>query len=207
MILLQQLAHTFIEPGINKLLAFDEQASQKLTKLENKSLSVCLTDLSVSIKLQVLNNKVQLSSNIDDYDCLVTTSSQYLRSLSDASQLTKLIKQDNLELDGDLAIAQSFSDLLINNDIDWQELLSSYFGDAMAHKIATGIKILANNIKVKSKDMDYTLSTAITEELKLSPHYNEVSLFIDDVDSLSAKVDKLAATINKLASEQLTLKQ
>ncbi|GHB78726.1 SCP2 domain-containing protein [Psychrosphaera saromensis] len=201
MILLQQLAHSFIEPSINKLLSFDDKASQKLAKLENKSLSVCLTDLSLNIKLQVLNNKVLLSSNIDGYDCLVTTSSQYLRSLSDASQLTKLIKQDNLELDGDLAIAQSFSELLINNDIDWQELLSSYFGDAMAHKIATGIKALASNIKIKSKDMDYTLSTAMTEELKLTPHFNEVNLFIDQVDVLSAKTDKLAATINSLIAK------
>lgn len=201
MILLQQLAHSFIEPSINKLLSFDDKASQKLAKLEKKSLSVCLTDLSLNIKLQVLNNKVLLSSNIDGYDCLVTTSSQYLRSLSDASQLTKLIKQDNLELDGDLAIAQSFSELLINNDIDWQELLSSYFGDAMAHKIATGIKALASNIKIKSKDMDYTLSTAMTDELKLTPHFNEVNLFIDQVDVLSAKTDKLAATINSLIAK------
>jgi ubiquinone biosynthesis protein UbiJ len=116
LILLQQLAHSFIEPKINKLLTFDDQAHTKLVKLEGKSLSVCLTDLSLNIKLQVLDNKVLLSSNTEGYDCLVTTSSQYLRSLSDASQLTKLIKQDSLELDGDLAIAQGFSELLMNNN-------------------------------------------------------------------------------------------
>ncbi|MDU0112179.1 SCP2 sterol-binding domain-containing protein [Psychrosphaera aquimarina] len=201
MILLQQLAHSFIEPKINKLLTFDDQAHIKLVKLEGKSLSVCLTDLSLNIKLQVLDNKVLLSSNTEGYDCLVTTSSQYLRSLSDASQLTKLIKQDSLELDGDLAIAQGFSELLMNNNIDWQQLLSSYFGDAIAHKMVTAIQALVSNIKIKTKDMDYTLSTAITEELKLSPHYNEVSLFIDQVDVLSAKTDKLAATISALTTK------
>jgi ubiquinone biosynthesis protein UbiJ len=192
LILLQQLAHSFIEPKINKLLTFDDQAHTKLVKL---------TDLSLNIKLQVLDNKVLLSSNTEGYDCLVTTSSQYLRSLSDASQLTKLIKQDSLELDGDLAIAQGFSELLMNNNIDWQQLLSSYFGDAIAHKMVTAIQALVSNIKIKTKDMDYTLSTAITEELKLSPHYNEVSLFIDQVDTLSAKTDKLAATISALTTK------
>jgi len=201
LILLQQLAHSFIDPKINKLLTFDDQAHTKLVKLEGKSLSVCLTDLSLNIKLQVLDNKVLLSSNTEGYDCLVTTSSQYLRSLSDASQLTKLIKQDSLELDGDLAIAQGFSELLMNNNIDWQQLLSSYFGDAIAHKMVTAIQALVSNIKIKTKDMDYTLSTAITEELKLSPHYNEVSLFIDQVDALSAKTDKLAATISALTTK------
>lgn len=201
MILLQQLAHSFIEPKINKLLTFDDQAHTKLVKLEGKSLSVRLTDLSLNIKLQVLDNKVLLSSNTEGYDCLVTTSSQYLRSLSDASQLTKLIKQDSLELDGDLAIAQGFSELLMNNNIDWQQLLSSYFGDAIAHKMVTATQALVSNIKIKTKDMDYTLSTAITEELKLSPHYNEVSLFIDQVDVLSAKTDKLAATISALTTK------
>lgn len=201
MILIQQLAHSLIEPAVNKLLTFDEQANVKLTKLEGKSLSVRLTDLSLNIKLMVQKNRLLLSSNTEGYDCLVTTSSRYLRSLSDASQLTKLIKQDNLDLDGDLAIAQAFSELLINNDIDWQALLASYFGDALAHTIATSINALAENIKVKSKDMDYTVSTAITEELKLSPHYNEVNLFVEQVDVLAAQTERLSAAVNSLINK------
>jgi ubiquinone biosynthesis protein UbiJ len=67
--------------------------------------------------------------------------------------------------------------------------------------MVTAIQALVSNIKIKTKDMDYTLSTAITEELKLSPHYNEVSLFIDQVDTLSAKTDKLAATISALTTK------
>lgn len=198
MILLQQLAHSFVEPSINKLLQFDPQAHHKLSKLDNKSLSVHLTDLSVKINVRVLNQKVLLSSNIDDYDCLITTSTQYLRSLSDASQLTKLIKQDNLELDGDLAIAQGFSSLLIENDIDWQEVLSSYFGDAIAHKMTVNLKSFADAIKIKSKDMDYTISTGITDELRLSPHAIEVKQFVDAVDDIAARVDKIAAIINAI---------
>lgn len=199
--LIQQLAHSIIEPAVNKLLNFDEQANVKLSKLESKSLSVCLTDLSINIKLMVQSNRLLLSSNTEGYDCLITTSSRYLRSLSDASQLTKLIKQDNLDLDGDLAIAQAFSELLLNNGIDWQALLASYFGDALAHTIATSVKAMAENIKVKTKDMDYTVSTAITEELKLSPHYNEVSQFVDQVDDLAAKTERLNATINSLINK------
>ncbi len=198
---MQQLAHSFIEPSLNKLLSFDHLASNKLLKLNNKSLSVCLTDLAIKVKVQVIGNEIKLSSNIDGYDCLITTSSQHLRSLSDASQLTKLIKQDNLDLDGDLAIAQGFSDLLLNNSINWQALLSDYFGDAIAHKITTGMQVLSEQIKLKVKDLDYTVSTAITDEVRLSPHVNEVAAFVEQVDTLSARADKLATAISQLTNK------
>ena len=140
MILLQQLAHSFLEPLINNLLKDDASAEEKLNKLNGKSFSVQLTNLSIQLKLSVNEQKLYLSSNIEGADCKVVTTTDQLKQLSDASQLTKLIKEDKLELEGDLAIAQAFSGLLMDNDINWQNALAKYVGDGMAYRIMEKVR-------------------------------------------------------------------
>ena len=198
MILLQQLAHSFIEPLINNLLKDDASAKEKLNKLNGKSFAVQLTNLSIQLKLSVNNHKLMLSNNIESADCKVVTTSDQLKQLSDASQLTKLIKQDKLELEGDLAIAQAFSGLLMDNDINWQNALAKYVGDGMAYRIVEKAENLAALFRNKSTDANYTMSSLLTDELKVTPTEQEVSLFSNQVDALSAQVDRLSAQLTQL---------
>ena len=198
MILLQQLAHSFIEPLINNLLKDDASAKEKLNKLNGKSFAVQLTNLSIQLKLSVNNHKLMLSNNIESADCKVVTTSDQLKQLSDASQLTKLIKQDKLELEGDLAIAQAFSGLLMDNDINWQNALAKYVGDGMAYRIVEKAENLATLFRNKSTDANYTMSSLLTDELKVAPTEQEVSLFSNQVDALSAQVDRLSAQLTQL---------
>lgn len=198
MILLQQLAHSFLEPLINNLLKDDASAKEKLIKLNGKSFSVQLSNLSIQLKLSVINDKLLLSNNVEGADCKVVTSTEHLKQLSDASQLTKLIKQDKLELEGDLAIAQAFSALLMDNDINWQSALAKYVGDGMAHRILEKAERLAQLLRNKSTDANYTISTLMTDELKVAPTEQEVANFSNQVDSLSAKVDRLSAQLTQI---------
>ncbi|NVK24109.1 MAG: SCP2 sterol-binding domain-containing protein [Gammaproteobacteria bacterium] len=195
MILIQQLLHSVLQPAVNKALRYDPYASAKLARLEQKSFAVKLTDLSIQIKLWVHNGELTFSANIESPDCYVETSTKYLKQLSDASQLTRLIKQDELLLEGDLAIAQGFSGLLLDNDIDWQQMLARYVGDATAHRIAHGIESLRQVIQTKQSDLDYTVSSALVDELKVTPSQFEVDEFIEQVDQLHARTEKLAAAL------------
>lgn len=198
MILLKTAAFALIEPALNQALAYDPQSPAKLDKLHNKSLSVELIDIKLQLNLRVLNRRVYLSTNIEVFDCLVRTTLAEVRKLSDASVLTQLIKQDKLELEGDLSIAQGFSGLLVENSIDWQEWLSRYLGDGLSHKVAFHIKNLANLLKRKSIDFDYTLASALTDEVKLTPDSVEITQFSQRVDELSGRVEKLIHQVNQI---------
>ena len=190
--------HSVLEPAINKVLQYDPNAAVKLAKLEQKSFAVKLTDLSIQVKFWVNQGTVSFSSNTEKPDCYVETNAQYLKQLSDASQLTKLIKQDQLTLEGDLAIAQSFSSLLLDNDIDWQQLLSRYVGDGMAHRIHHSVLTLKTLIIAKQADLDYTVSSALVDEIKVTPSKFEVDDFVVQVDKVSARAEKLASAIKQL---------
>lgn len=182
-----------VEPALNQALFYDDQAAKKLAKLENKKFSIVLTDLNITLAFLVIAGQVKLMTNTELSDCLVKTKLDRIKSLSDASVLTQLIKQDELELEGDLHIAQAYSNLFLENDIDWQEWLSKYVGDALAYKIANGIKQLNLLIQRKSADLDYTVSSLLVDELRVSPDQLEVSSFVNDVAQLSAKTERLMA--------------
>ncbi|MDC2890082.1 ubiquinone biosynthesis accessory factor UbiJ [Psychrosphaera algicola] len=189
--MLLNAAFMIIEPALNEALGYDYNAKQKLAKLENKKFTVTLTDLKLSLSLLVINNQIKLMTNAEGSDCTVRTKFDKLKSLSDASVLTKLIKSDELELEGDLGIAQAYSNLLIESNIDWQEWLSTYLGDALAHRVASVIIKLNQLLARKLADIDYTVASALTDELKVTPDNIEINQFIEDVDNLHAQTERL----------------
>lgn len=198
MILVQQALFSIAEPALNKALAHDHSAAYKLGSLEAKSLSVELTDINFSVNLSVNNGKLRLSSETSIRDCFVKTELSHIKKLSDATQITSLIKQDLLELEGELSVAQKFSALFIDNGIDWQEWCSSYLGDGLTHKLFSSGKKAVDTLKRKQVDLDYTLQTALTEELKVVPSSIEVELFSNQVDLVSARTEKLIASLNSI---------
>lgn len=196
--MLQQFAHALVEPLINQLLKSDASAASKLAQLNNKSFAVKLENLSIQVKLQVTNQQLQLSNHLEGADCLVSTTSDQLKQLSDAAQLTKLIRQDKLTMEGDLAIAQAFSALLLDNNIDWQQALAKYLGDGLAYRIIDKAQSLAQLFQNKSTDANYTVSALLTDELNVAPTEQEVRRFADSVDDVSAHVDRLSAELAQL---------
>lgn len=203
MILLQQAFFSVAEPLLNKALAYDALSKAKLTKLEGKVFAVQLMDLPISFCMKVFNGKLLLSSYQTESDCSIKVSSSQLNNIADAAQLTRMIKQDQLELDGDLSIAQAYSDLLMDNNIDWQELLSKYVGDGMAHRISQMLLNVKQLIQNKLTDMDFTISNLVTDEIKVSPNPIEVNDFIDSVDVLQSRTDKLDSLLADIKNTRL----
>lgn len=198
MILLQQFAHSLLEPAVNNLLKEDASAAEKMKKLDGKSFAVELTNLSIQVKLSILNQKLSFSTNTEGADCKVITTSDQLKQISDASQLTKLIKEDKLDLEGDLGIAQGFSGLFMDNAINWQAALAKFVGDAMAYRIIEKAKSLSRLFDNKTTDANYTVSSLLTDELKLAPSAREVEQFSQGVDDVRAKIDRLSAQLTHL---------
>lgn len=196
--LAQQFIHSLIEPAVNALLKQDVSAQKKLNKLDGKSFAVSLTNLSIQVKLSVQQHTLRFSNNMEGADCKIITTSDQLKQLSDASLLTKLIREEKLELEGDLAIAQAFSALFLDNNVNWQQVLSQYVGDGLAYRIITTLTSLKQFIDVKSTDLTYTTSSLLTDELKVAPTGVEVDLFSQQVDQITAKVEQLSIQIQKL---------
>ena len=129
-----------IETALNKVLSLDPDAAAKLSQLQGKRLVVELDDLKQRFAL-VFSCKVDVLALADapgpagDDECVIKTRLSVLPSLRDTSQLTRLIKSGELEVNGELAIAQAFSGLLQSLNIDLEEQLAIRTNDVIAHEL------------------------------------------------------------------------
>lgn len=73
-------------------------------------------------------------------DCYLSLNLSVLPELRDQANITRLIKQDKLELEGDIQLAQKFSQLMTDCKPDIEEWLSRVTGDVVAHTLVQGTK-------------------------------------------------------------------
>ena len=194
----QQVVFSVAEPLLNKALSYDLESSKKLVNLEHKRFGLSLTDLGIELAFYVTKGRICFSSDISDPDCYVQTDFPQLEKLSDAALLTQLIKQDAVTLEGDLSIAQDYAKLLLNNEINWQVLLADYIGDAMSYRFMNALNRIIKLSHRKKQDAEYTLVSALVDEVKLVPDSLELAEFNDQVIELEYRAKQLNHLINNI---------
>ena len=126
---------------------------------------------------------------------------QTLNELRDSSQITRLIQEKRLELDGDIHVAQHFSQLVKELDIDWEEHLSRYVGDVAAHNVWSFAKQAKSQIQQGLTQLGNMLKEGAVEEKQLLPHALEVNKFVEEVSMLRGSVGRLEARIESLGNK------
>ena len=131
---------TLGEKVLNPLVAMDPAAHHRLQRLQGKQLALQLRGVDFRLIITAQSNGLWLNSHQEPVDCAIATELSAIEQLSDPSQLTRLIRENKLQIDGDLQVLQQFSQFFQQLRPDWQEKLSSWIGDAAAHKAANAIQ-------------------------------------------------------------------
>ncbi|NRD72306.1 SCP2 sterol-binding domain-containing protein [Shewanella sp. VB17] len=172
----------------------------KLRSLHGKVLCIQLSQLSWPIYL-VFAREIQVLSQYEgDVTTKVNADITSLYLLTEGANLTELIKQDKLSLEGDLDVLQTFSHFLKKIEFDFAEPISTYLGDAPTHILITGIKQTKNNIAQIFRKSRSHVGQLTTEEYKLAPHRIEFVHFGDEVDELIFNTNAVEKRINDLQS-------
>lgn len=118
-----------------------------------------------------------------------------LPKLKDNSQLTQLIQQKKLNLIGDIYVAQTFSALLKDLDIDWEEQLSGYTGDVVAHQTFTSMRALFDSAKTQIEQGAMELGDRLTQSDSIAVKPSEMFEFSRSVNDLRSATERLSARI------------
>tara|TARA_Y100001963_G_C6789897_1_gene454869 strand:+ start:1166 stop:1774 length:609 start_codon:yes stop_codon:yes gene_type:complete len=196
--LLPQLFCAVAEKVLARLIAMDPQAKARLTRLSDKQLSFRLREWPTTLVMTVSGGTILFNQHDNPVDCAIQTDLASLRLLRDPSQLTRLIKADALQIDGDIQVAQQYSHFFQQLSPDWQQALSGYVGDAPAHKIARSLQQAHAYFSNKAEALSQMSTELAQDELKVSPAPAELAQFSDAVSQLSARVDKLQQQLNAL---------
>ena len=122
-----------------------------------------------------------------------------------ASLLTAALQRDDnppkgMQINGDAETAQVFSRLLKQADLDWEELLSRYTGDAVARQFGN----LARGLRAWGRDAAGRLGRDLAEYLQYEsrdlPPRREMEAFLAGVDRLRDDAARLEARLKRAAA-------
>ncbi|MEI6859821.1 MAG: SCP2 sterol-binding domain-containing protein [Shewanella sp.] len=189
-----------LETAFKQVLAQSPNEYAKLRTLHNKVLCIQLTQLSWPIYL-VFSSEIQVLSKYEgEVTTKVNADITTLYQLTEGDNLTELIKQDKLSIEGELSLLQAFSHYIHQVKFDFAEPISRYIGDAPTHFLSMGIKQTKSDLaNIFHKSCSH-ISQIATEEYKLTLHKIEFIHFGDRIDVLAADVDAIEKRIKHLQS-------
>jgi len=196
-LLLPQVLHALLEAIINKALSLNIN-NVSLSHLQQKTLTLELTELATAISFTIAEGNVLVSANVERSDCTIQTSIKTLTKLKAQQQLTDLIKQGELDVVGDIKVAQQFASLAEQLEIDWQSELASYIGDVPTHKLLHFGNKITEKVKYTIKQLESDVNEYIVHEKRLVVTSSQIAAFNQGVEQISAHVDNLSARVNQL---------
>ena len=192
---LDPLVTAVVETSLNTLLKQDVESQRRLARLKGKVLRVHLTDINKQLVF-VFSQQVDVLADFEgDADCDLALAISVAPHLKDKANLTKLIKEDKLHLDGDIDIAQQFSNLLNGLNPDIAEWLSHYTGDVVAHTLVRGAQEGLAFLKQMTERNQRYVGELVVEEWRLAPGALDVAYFADQVDDVQSQASRLSARL------------
>ena len=188
-----------MENGLNRLLTLDPSYQSALSPLDGKVISIEVTGILSQRFFCFSNSDITLLENMGEAaDCALTVTPSALVQLRDSHQFSELIKTEQLTINGDIKLAQQFSALLTELNIDIEELLSHKLGDPLAHTLVYASGQLSNFIKTKSKQLAADFSEVATHEWPLAANKQALNIWSQQVAELENDINVLELRIEQL---------
>jgi ubiquinone biosynthesis protein UbiJ len=218
-----QIFTALIESAANQGLKWSSNSESLLVPLIGKSCIIYIQEIESAFIFRFSERTVSVGADVDNLygcipeddshtplqnnECWVSVSMFALDKLKQNSQMTKLIKAGKLDFSGDLSILQSLSRLFDKIEIDFEEVLSKFIGDAPAYQANTSGKRMAKDLASQVTSFIQTLADAALDEKPIAVRPIMVLNFSDDVNQLRADADRLEAKLEQLEAKLLANKK
>jgi len=197
-LMLQQVLCAAVEFIINEALKLNINSNEQLSALEQKTLVVKLAELGFPLCFSINEGKVLVTKLVDRADCTIITSIKTLQELKKEQQLTELIKQERLELTGDIKVAQHFASLAETLDIDWQTELAKHIGDVATHKLVQFGKMVKEKVTFANEQIQADSSEYLVHEQRLVVTSSQINHFNQAVSAVKLHAEQVESRLNQL---------
>ena len=197
-----------VEAAINAWLKLDDEALPRFAELDGKIIRLHITGLDFNLYFFPSASGIQVLGNYPSeedggvVDATIHGSPMALIRLGTSSNASETLLKSDVEIDGDMHVAEKFSAILKEVDIDWEELLSKLVGDIIAHQAGQVARGATSWFQETVEAMKLNTGEYISEEAKLSPADAEIRDHLEQVDDVRMSVDRLEARINLLLKEK-----
>ena len=189
-----------LESMINRLLSLDRETLDDLGGLSGKVIRLELINtgqpvISLIIRERAIEVDTEYAGTGDvlirgtPLDLLV-----YMRSSSDDRSAVT----GNMEIRGDLGLAQDFQRLLRRFEVDWEEQAARLVGDTLARKTSNTVTMSTDFLRRLKEKIELDLSEYVLYETEVLPEKEEIEDFNNSVDTLRDDFERLKQRVHKL---------
>ncbi|AQM18429.1 MULTISPECIES: ubiquinone biosynthesis accessory factor UbiJ [Vibrio] len=197
----EPLVTAAIETTLNTLIQDDPELVRRLSRLKGQVIQVHLKEFNKTLTFIFSQQIDVLAAYEGESNCYLSLNVSILPELREQANITQLIKQDKLVLEGDIQLAQKFAQLITDCKPDVEEWLSRLTGDVLAHALVQGVKDIGQALQSQRSKHQNHLSQVLTEEWCLLPSSLEVAYFCDQVDDLNSQAARIEAKIQHLLEQ------
>lgn len=192
-----------LETAVNAWLKLDTNAINRLQALQGRVIALHITNPGLDLYFVPTSVGLKVMSHYDgEPDVRLSGSALAFMRLSGAEDSGKAILENNIQVEGSMALAEQFSAIIRDVNIDWEELLSSAVGDIVAHQAGQFTRAGKGWMDDTAQAMRMNTSEYLQEESRILPAEAEVRQYMDAVDVLRADTDRLEARTGRLQSQR-----
>jgi ubiquinone biosynthesis protein UbiJ len=177
---------------VNRVLSMDAEAAAGLNRLAGRTVAVVLTDTRYRLFCSLTGDGVRLFEE-PSAEPDVTVAGR-------PSAFLGFVRGDRTSIDisGDVALAQEIQAVLKRLDLDWEEPLSGWIGDALARRTGNLVRDAARFLSRTRRTLEMDIGEYLRYEKEILPERSEIDAFNTAVDTLRNDAERLKMRIARL---------
>jgi ubiquinone biosynthesis accessory factor UbiJ len=197
--MLNEIVINALETAINHYLFLDEATPDRLQKLRGKTVKISFKHTNFNLFLQFSPERVYLltHSEVSPHVTLTGTPLTFA-SLWQKSRANQTVTNQDLDMMGDVAVAENLNGLFRQLDIDWEGQFAKLFGDVFAHQVGQFARNAGDWVASTKNTLEKNFTEYIQEEKRLLPTSIELNAFLSMVDTTRDDVERAQARLDRL---------
>jgi ubiquinone biosynthesis accessory factor UbiJ len=189
-----------LESAFNRYLRLDPKAGERLAGLDGRVIALEMRGLDLMLVFRVQDQGIAFIDEPERKpDTLLRGTPLGITRLGlGRGSATGALFSGDVEISGDVETGQAFKMFLDAIDIDWEEQLSRYTGDLLAHRLGNAARHAGSWLGHACLTLEQDLSEYLQEELRVVPTRIEIENLITDIGRLGMDTDRLEARLRRL---------
>lgn len=191
-----------LEQAVNRYLALDPRAQTQMAQLHGRVIAFEVQGLGRTVYLVPTPTRLLILAEFEgEPDCRLRGTPLALARMTDQRTNSDLLFSGEVEISGDTELAHRFGKILAAMDIDWEEQISHFTGDIIAHQIGNTTRATLNWGSRALDTLSQDTQEYLQQELRLLPDRREIENFLSQVETLRDDVERLQARLLRLQSK------
>jgi ubiquinone biosynthesis protein UbiJ len=195
----QEAAYALLERALNLCLRMDPDGLRRLSSVYGRVICIQVLGLGLELWMVPGPDGIQVFPDMEGpADCVLRGTPLALAGLGDRERGSDPLFRGEVEIRGDTETAHRFGEALGALDIDWEEQLSRFTGDPIAHQAGQGVRAGGRWAARSGGTLLRDLEEYLHEEARLLPTRYEVEAWQAEVETLRDDTERLAARLRRL---------